>query len=222
MPIYSRKTQGRLPVICAATATVACTIATLGHVADAATFTVTAYEWHNTIYRNGVPVTPSCVKMTGPIRRGDGARFRAFMDGLRPHRDISCINLDSPGGDVATAVTIADIVNNRDMATSIRGGDMCASACALVFFAGAPRRMGKGARLCVHRAATTGGSETPGTIDATAFTAERLRQYCAGPGAIVRLLATPPGGIAWLNAEDVGMGWLKCSLEKAARKLPPS
>jgi hypothetical protein len=108
------------------------------------------------------------------------------------------------------------------MTTSIRSGDMCASACALLFFAGAPQRMGKGARLGVHRAAATDGDETPGTIDATAFTAERLREYCAGPGAIVKLLATPPGGIAWLTTEDVGRGWLKCSLEKAAHKYHPA
>jgi hypothetical protein len=208
-------------MIRAAIAALACIIATLGHVADAATFTITGYEWHNTIYRNGVPVTPSCVKMTGPIKRGDGARFRAFMDGLRAQKGINCIDLNSPGGDVASAVTIADIVHDGDMTTSVRSGDMCASACALIFFAGGPQRMGEGARLGVHRAATTGGHETPGTIDATAFTADKLRQYCAGPDAIVKLLATPPGGIAWLTAEDIGVGWLKCSLEKAAHKLSP-
>jgi hypothetical protein len=202
-------------------AALVCAIITLGHVADAATFTVTAYGWQNTIYHNGVPVTPGCVRMTGLIKRGDGARFRAFTDGLPAQRGINCINLNSSGGDVAAAVTIADIVHDRDMTTSIRSGDMCASACALVFFAGGPQRMGKGARLGVHRAATKGGDETPGTIDATAFTAEKLRQYCAGRGAIVKLLATPPGGIAWLTAEDIGVGWLKCALEKADRKLPP-
>lgn len=206
---------------CAAIAALACAIASGGQVADAATFTITAYEWQNTIYRKGVPVTPGCVRMTGSIKRGDGARFRAFMDGLRARSVINCINLNSPGGDVAAAVTIAAIVHHRDMTTSIRSGDMCASACALVFFAGAPQRMGKGARLGVHRAATRNGEETQGTIEATAFTAEKLRQYCAGPGAIVKLLATPPGGITWLTAEDIGVGWLKCSLEKAERKLPP-
>jgi hypothetical protein len=213
--------MGRLPVIRAAATALLCAIATRGHVANAATFTISAYEWHNTIYHNGVPVTPGCVKMAGPMKRGDGARFRAFMDGLRAHRDINCIDLNSPGGDVAAAAMIADIVHLRDMTTSIRGGDRCASSCALVFFAGGPQRMGKGARLGVHRAATTGGDETPSTIDTTAFTAEKLREYCAGPGAIVKLLATPPGGIAWLTAEDIGVGWLKCSLEKVAQKLPP-
>jgi hypothetical protein len=53
---------GRLPVIRAAATALLCAIATRGHVANAATFAITAYEWHNTIYRNGVPVTPGCVK----------------------------------------------------------------------------------------------------------------------------------------------------------------
>jgi hypothetical protein len=203
----------------AAIVALACAITLVGQGVDAATFTVTAYEWFNTIYRNGVLVTPGCIRITGLINRGDGARFRAFMNGPRAPSG-NCISLNSPGGGVAAAVTIADIVHDRDMTTSIRSSDMCASACALVFFAGVPQRMGKGARLGVHRAATAGGGETPGTIDATAFTAEKLREYCAGSGAIVKLLATPPGGVAWLTAEDIGVGWLKCALEKAECTLP--
>jgi hypothetical protein len=144
-----------------------------GQGVDAATFTVIAYEWFNTIYRNGVLVTPGCIRITGLINRGDGA------DHIDPQR--------------------------RHVRVGMCAGVLCRCAAA------------HGERCAAWRASCRGSrwGRDP------RHDRRKLREYCAGSGAIVKLLATRPGGVAWLIAEDIGVGWLKCALEKAERTLPP-
>jgi hypothetical protein len=145
-------------------------IATPAQPADAASFTVKAYG--RPFYRDGVPMMPGCVTLSGPIEPGDRQRLRAFMAEQRQARwDLNCIDLNSPGGDVAAAVLIAAFVNGRpedqsdQLLTTIHAGDTCASACALIFFAGGPQRI-EGALVwacTTHRRLTVTKRRTPST-----------------------------------------------------------
>jgi hypothetical protein len=64
---------------------------------------------------------------------------------------IKIIELDSPGGDVATAISIGKIIRKLGAETRIPNGATCSSSCSLVFVSGVVRHMFGTARLGVHR-----------------------------------------------------------------------
>ena len=220
-----------------------CALALLPHISDAATFT----SYQGPLGRFVVdvatgrpashepPVLPTefyatngGITVTGPIEPGDDVRFRDLIDALiqgrvyRTHVYPGAIYLNSPGGNVAAAVAMADIVLRDLLITTVENGMTCASACALIYFAGDLRFIEGSGRVGVHRASTPDGDEAP---DASLFTAAKLRQFCAPRSAVAKLLATPPGGIAWLDSRDSsGASSFRCdgdvsSVERAQRQM---
>ena len=102
----------------------------------------------------------------GPIELGDDVTLFKIIDvmkqaGIRP----VILELDSPGGNVVTAIRIADYVFTHDLSTTIRCGWSCLSACSLMFFAGQQWVLHTGGFLGVHRASVngreTGAAERP-------------------------------------------------------------
>lgn len=181
-------------------------------------FSFTPIEVRETVYLHGIPFTPGILALAGSIESGDGQRFRDTLDDLwDQHWEIDWLDLNSPGGDVLAATVIADIVHAEWIAVTIPNNATCASACAMIFFAGGPRRIFDTGRLGVHRAALADGSDAP---ISSLFTAEKLRQFCAGRGIIAKLLATPPGGIAWIGTYDLPeAGWMDCQQGPVPRRL---
>jgi hypothetical protein len=181
-------------------------------------FSFTPIEVRETLYLHGIPFTPGVLTLSGSIEDGDDQRFGNTLDDLwDQHWEIDWLDLNSPGGNVLAATAIADIVHAQWMAVTIPNGATCASACAMIFFAGGPRRIFDTGRLGVHRAALPDGSDAPLS---SLFTAEKLRQFCAGPSIIAKLLATPPGGIAWIRKYDLPeSGWMDCQQGPLPRRL---
>jgi hypothetical protein len=173
------------------------------------TFGLTPIEVHETLYLHGIPFIPGVLTLSGSIETGDDQRFREALDDLwDQHWEIDWLDLNSPGGNVLAGTAIANIVHAEWMAVAIPNNATCASACAMIFFAGGPRRIFGAGRLGVHRAALPDGSDAPFS---SLFTAEKLRQFCAGPSIIAKLLATPPGRIAWIDKYDLPeSGWMVC------------
>jgi hypothetical protein len=71
------------------------------------------------------------IKATGAIRTGDAEKLRALVPAATvDEKGLRRINLESPGGEVAEALRVADVIRNNNFMTVVTGE--CASACAMV------------------------------------------------------------------------------------------
>jgi hypothetical protein len=139
----------------------------------------------------------------GPIVKGDAERLRIALQGAdRDASGLRTLALDSVGGSVVEAFSIADVMDSDKVATIVRTGASCASACAqIVFLAGTYRTVEEGGRLGLH-ACSSGGHTTP-----DALCHEVIAQHAVLRGApygtiFAFMQLTPPGQIRWLDAED--------------------
>jgi len=87
------------------------------------------------------------VRLSGPFGMGAAGRFERMLQGTPGLRRVV---LESPGGRLFEANEIATQVRERGLQTRAAGD--CASACTLVFVAGAGRSVAPSARLGFHRA----------------------------------------------------------------------
>ena len=84
------------------------------------------------------------IRLTGEIKKGDSARLATFLDendivtcayaNFCPYAGV--ISLDSPGGNLAEALRLADLIRNYQFATLLEEDSRCESSCAFLFFAG--------------------------------------------------------------------------------------
>lgn len=83
--------------------------------------------------------------IAGEFRNGDGERVSEAIDKFQP----KIVVLDSPGGIVAEAIRVADLIHEREISTYIPVGAECLSACVYVFSSG-KKRIAQG-ELGVHQ-----------------------------------------------------------------------
>lgn len=104
------------------------------------------FSWHDQL----------TVYASGPIERGDAAKFAALPK-------FSTLELDSPGGLVGEALAIAANMDARGgIRTVVRPGASCASACAMALFvSGETRVVQLGGRIGIHSCATRDGIQVP-------------------------------------------------------------
>lgn len=82
------------------------------------------------------------LRMTGPIEAGDAERLRAVLSKLKRSApgvgssSPTIAELNSPGGDVLESLKLGYLFREFGVATMVRGGDTCLSACALAFLGG--------------------------------------------------------------------------------------
>ncbi|MEC3860629.1 hypothetical protein VK792_04980 [Mesobacterium sp. TK19101] len=84
------------------------------------------------------------IRLTGKIERGDAEALRALLtrgdilncvsDGFCPHS--ATLSLDSPGGSLAEALKLAEVVREFQLVTLLEDRATCASACIFPFVAG--------------------------------------------------------------------------------------
>lgn len=80
---------------------------------------------------NGVPV--AYIELEGPIEPGDVER----LDKLIRNEDYDVLlSLNSNGGDFQTGIALAKYINTKPVATTVKGGNQCLSACAIAFLGG--------------------------------------------------------------------------------------
>ncbi len=83
------------------------------------------------------------IRATGPIEPGDHYRLRSTLARLKaaggerqPDQPFAIVELHSPGGDAMEAFSLGYLFREFDVATVVRKGDICMSACALAFLGG--------------------------------------------------------------------------------------
>ena len=83
----------------------------------------------------------SRLNIVGEIRPGDAERVAqsAIEQVTKNRKKIDSVWLNSPGGDVAEAIRIADLVSGIKPYVYVANGGVCASSCFLIFLAGYER-----------------------------------------------------------------------------------
>tara|TARA_R110000787_G_scaffold286410_1_gene404696 strand:- start:5257 stop:6285 length:1029 start_codon:yes stop_codon:yes gene_type:complete len=136
--------------------------------------------------------------MSGAIDR-DG--YRKFAQFLNEHPGIIGIQLNSPGGTVVSALSIADEIHRRQLSTYIAGDHTCASACSMIFFAGHDR-LAEG-RLGVHQMDDGGRSDASTLQFVLADQLDAFQRYNAPWTVVNYMLTTPPSDMHWLSSYDL-------------------
>ena len=138
------------------------------------------------------------VHMEGPIVRGQSAyEFRRALRG----NEIHVLSLSSVGGSLEEAILIAEMVYDLGLETYVHDDELCASACAIIFFAGKQRLLL--GHLGVHQFLSVDGEGTD--IGAQAVVAELLdliTKYDVRIEVLRQMMATSPDEMFWYGPES--------------------
>lgn len=160
---------------------------------------------------------PPAIRLQGDIVAGDFAVFRSALDAAIQRATfrvngvpIVTLDLDSPGGDVGTALEIGALVRDRNVVTRVMPNDLCASACIFVLQSGVQRVVTNTAKLGLHRP-----HFEPAAFAALSAAAARKRYnemldvvsaYWHDMGGSREawniMVATPSDETQWVNATD--------------------
>lgn len=141
------------------------------------------------------------ISIVGELVEGDTDQFKSAIKAANDAgKFVANIRLNSAGGNLLEGVKLADAVRFAKIATNVGKDGTCASACFLVFAAGATKYANYTARLGVHGASTRAGEEAG---DAT-VTMARVAKELGVPSAIIgRMVVTPPSEMVWLSPQEL-------------------
>lgn len=143
----------------------------------------------------------SVIGLDGEIKAGDVEKFKTAVKAINGSgRNVYALRLNSSGGNIAEAVSIADIVQFGRMAAIVPAGAECASACFIIFAAGNEKYADYTAFIGVHGASDYSGQEN-GT--ATVAMARIVKELGVPSSIIGKMVVTPPDQIIWLTPDDL-------------------
>src|SRR5690606_9345640 len=122
---------------------------------------------------------------------------------------VKTVTLDSPGGALDDAMAMARILREKDIATEVADGAVCASSCPLFFAGGLTRTVGAKAAVGVHQFYAALQTTTPpaqAMSDAQATTARISRHLIdmgVDPALWLHALDTPPQALYYLSPEEM-------------------
>ncbi|MCW5735284.1 MAG: hypothetical protein KIS73_14220 [Enhydrobacter sp.] len=197
----------------------------------AASFAVESGTVRTPESKSGVALTT--IRITGTIEDGDAERLRAILTritaptGHGPERVRIVAELSSRGGDIYAALNMGYLFKEYDVATRVRAGDLCYSACALAFLGGTAshhspnlvpdRSIDLGGQVAFHNfSINPNSSSLKSATDASSGLvvgfglarggASLLLRYAAAmsidPGFFARLLGRPPD--VWEHVDVAG------------------
>src|SRR5262245_22704197 len=193
-------------------ASVPCVLAVaLTSTAGAATITVHDPDSHGRVF----------VDLVGKIEDGDVETFQAKTAKVLPansFRPKIIVTLVSPGGNTGPAMRIGDLIRRNAMSTFVPGDRTCASACALIWLAGASRIVGDTPQIGFH--ATYDAKTRRESGVGNALIGAYLRDLGFGYKAISFMTSKGPMSVEWLTpdlAKDLGVTW---AMLQPARAIP--
>lgn len=154
-------------------------------------------------------ITPEDVKTVRrllPVARDDAM---ASSNGGRPvfPRGIIALELNSPGGDVASAMMLGALAREEELTAVVRETSVCASSCVLIL-AGAPYRHA-GGRIGIHRPYLPNDkagnpSQQKKQQESIGLSIERfLRSVNVDPDLYKRMVRIPPEEVLWLDETEL-------------------
>jgi membrane-bound ClpP family serine protease len=175
-------------------------LASLG-VAQAAQIFIGGMAW------TGLPA----IKIYGQIVAGDEQRFAVTA----ATRQSSVVVLNSPGGDVDTAIAIGRMVRDLKFDTFVgRGGSGCWSACPLIWLSGRHAIVQRNSDLGFHAANVPAGTATMAQyLTELGLTPQQIRYILSTPQPDI-LLGTEKDaralGFHWQTVPSLFGGWRSC------------
>ncbi|MDP3243488.1 MAG: hypothetical protein Q8M69_23930 [Reyranella sp.] len=152
------------------------------------------------------PLVAHSLRITGRFEQGDADKLRVMLAGLKaktartPGQPLATAELSSSGGDLFEGLKVGYLFREFEVATLVRKGDICLSACAMAFLGGTASRLPPtplpsrtieiGGQVGFHNFtldATVVQNETKG--DTTAGIARGLGLGRAGASAMIRYVA---------------------------------
>lgn len=145
--------------------------------------------------------------LRGSIDPGSADRFSAEIERIGEY--VKRIELDSPGGSVEDALAIANLVRDREFATHVAGGRLCASSCPLILAGGKQRSAEEGAAIGVHQIFSSSGDQTTSSqaVQSTQRTTARITRHLVewelDPALWLHALDTPPERLYYFSREEL-------------------
>ena len=139
----------------------------------------------------------------GTVVRGDTLRLRQALANTARSKDVVSIAFDSPGGNVAEGIDLANEIHRIALPIVIPGKRVCASICFLVFAAAPTRYVARSARVGVHSAADLNGRETQASMAATTVMAREAARLGVPAPILGKMVQTAPGKMTWLTDADL-------------------
>lgn len=93
------------------------------------------------------PLVAHTLRITGRFEQGDGDKLRVMLVGLKGKaakmtgQPLATAELSSSGGDLLEGMKVGYLFREFEVATLVRKGDICLSACALAFLGGTISRL---------------------------------------------------------------------------------
>lgn len=93
------------------------------------------------------PLVAHTLRITGRFEQGDGDKLRVMLVGLKGKaakmtgQPLATAELSSSGGDLLEGMKVGYLFREFEVATRVRKGDICLSACALAFLGGTANRL---------------------------------------------------------------------------------
>jgi hypothetical protein len=161
------------------------------------------------------------IAVTGELADGDADGLEARIKAANDRGQIvSAVRLDSPGGSLAEAIKLADLIRRAKLPTLVAAGSRCASACFIVFAAGIEKFASYDASIGVHGVSDESGHETARTEAATISMARIANAFGVPTRIIGQMVVTPARDISWLSPDDLrSMGTIMTG--RASRPASP-
>ncbi|HQS17147.1 hypothetical protein [Reyranella sp.] len=139
----------------------------------------------------------------GSVADGDAERLRvALRSADRDHAGFKVMALDSPGGAIVEAFAMVDVMDREKVATVVRPGAACASACAQVLFlSGGHRTIEGNGRLGLH-ACHTAGDRTRSVACNELIARNAVARGTPYGSIMVFLHLTGPTQMTWMGSEE--------------------
>ncbi|MCA6108440.1 COG3904 family protein [Bradyrhizobium cenepequi] len=178
----------------------------------------TAAELNSVTLKDDVTI----VALSGDVAGGDTEAAEALIKTANDNnRLISAVRLDSPGGSLAEAVKLAELIRRAKLPTIVAAGSRCTSACFIVFAAGIEKFASYDAAIGVHGVSDKFGHETAQTKEATMAMARITSEFGVPPRIIGQMVTTHAHDIAWLTPDDLrAMGTIMT--DRPGRRTPPA
>ena len=169
-----------------------------------------------------IKVAPSggAVELSGIIEPGDDLKLVAALAAAPSPRTL---RLSSLGGNVQAALALGETVRREGIGTDVPARGVCASACGLVWLAGAPRAMGQDAHVGLHAAYLRRNGVSVETGAANALIGAYLGRLGLDDRAIVYLTSAAPDEMTWILPADrqrYGIAYESASAPTVASAAP--
>ena len=154
------------------------------------------------------------ISLDGQFEAGDDKKFIDKILGI----ERAAIVLNSPGGMIEPALAIGRAIRLKGFDTIVDDGAQCSSACALVWLAGASRRMGERTKVGFHAAFVVENGQPMEKGAANALVGAYLAMLGLSTRAIHYVTAAGPHSMSWLTLEEGRR--LGIAIERTASDLP--